>query len=127
MRNALIAATAAAVAVAAAPAFAALNPHVVTAAGPVTVKPGEELLVALASNPTTGYSWAAAVSGAAVTAEGSAYRAPSGAALGAGGEQILAFEAVRAGTATITLSYRRPWEKGKKAARTVVVTVTVAK
>ena len=127
MRKAIIMA-AAAIATAAAPAFAALNPHVVTASGPASVKSGDEILVALPANPTTGYSWSAAVSGKDVVVnEGSAYRAPSSAALGAGGEQILAFEARRAGKATITLSYRRPWEKGVKAARTVIVTVTVAK
>lgn len=125
MHKAVLAAALAVVA-AGAPALAALNPHVITASGPVTIKRGEEILVALAANPTTGYSWSASVAGnTVVAAEGSAYRAPASRALGAGGEQILAFEARRTGTATITLSYGRPWEKGVKAAQTVVITVTV--
>lgn len=112
----------------AAPAWAGLFPHVLTASGTVTVKPDDDFLVALPANPTTGYSWAATVSNAkVVTADGAAYRAPASKAMGAGGEQVLAFEAQHPGTATITLSYRRPWEKSTPAAQTVTIVVRVSK
>lgn len=112
----------------AAPALAGLYPMVLSASGAVTVKPNDDFLVALAANPTTGFSWTASSSDAkVVSAHGSAYRAPASGALGAGGEQVLAFRAQHPGTATITIRYRRPWEKSVPAARAVVITVTVAK
>lgn len=112
----------------AAPALAGLYPHVLTGSGTVTVKPDDDILVALPANVTTGYSWSATSSNPKiVTADGTAYRARASKAMGAGGEQILTFEAQKSGTAVITLSYRRPWEKTAKAAQTVTITVTVAK
>lgn len=109
-------------------ATAALHPVVLTAPGPVSLKPGEELLIALPSNPTTGYSWAATISNTAVVrGEGSSYLAPGSTRMGAGGTQILAFESGRAGTATITVTYGRPWEKNVKAAKAMTFAVSVAK
>jgi inhibitor of cysteine peptidase len=92
------------------------------------VKPDDDFLIALAANPTTGYGWTATVSNPkVVSADGAAYRAPASKALGAGGEQVLAFEAQHPGTATITLRYRRPWEKSTPAAQTVTILVRVSK
>lgn len=109
-------------------ATAALHPAVLTAPGPVALKTGEELLIALPSNPTTGYAWTATISNAAVIrGEGSSYLAPGGSRMGAGGTQILAFETGTAGSATITVQYRRPWEKNVKAAKTMTFSVSVAK
>ena len=109
-------------------ATAAIYPKVVTGSGGVALKPDDDFLVALPANPTTGYSWTVRVSDKnIVSAEGSAYKSPTGKAMGAGGEQVFGFEAVHAGSATITLEYRRPWEKGTKAAQTVTIRVQVAK
>jgi len=93
----------------------------------ISVVNGHDFLVALASNPTTGYSWTANVSNANVENEGSAYQAHPVAAhmVGAGGQQIFAFEASAKGAATITFSYARPWEKGTPPVKTVVFHVTV--
>jgi inhibitor of cysteine peptidase len=94
---------------------------------PISVAKGHYFLVALASNPTTGYSWTASISNANVEDEGSAYLAASHAprVVGSGGQQIFSFEGSATGTATITFSYARPWEKGKPAAKTAVFHVTV--
>jgi inhibitor of cysteine peptidase len=88
---------------------------------------GSEFLIALPSNPTTGYSWTVRVAGAAVESEGSAYqrRPVAPGVAGAGGQQIFALEAEARGSATLTFSYARPWEKGKAAAKTAVFHVTV--
>jgi len=96
-------------------------------ATPISVAKGHDFLVALPSNPTTGYSWTASVSSAVVENEGSAYQAHPAAAgmMGSGGQQIFSFDGSAKGTATITFSYARPFEKGKPAAKTAVFHVTV--
>ena len=104
----------AAVFASAAIAAGAMSPNVFTAAtSAITVKPNTEFLIALSSNPSTGYSWAlsAAPNAKIVSSEGNAYQAPAKSMPGAAGQQIFAFETHGAGTATITLQYRRPWEK----------------
>jgi inhibitor of cysteine peptidase len=96
-------------------------------ATPISVANGHAFLVALPSNPTTGYSWTASVSNASVENEGSAYQAHPAATgmMGVGGQQIFSFEGNAKGTATITFSYARPFEKGKPAAKTSIFHVTV--
>jgi inhibitor of cysteine peptidase len=93
----------------------------------VTVKKGQEFLIALPSNPTTGYSWTAKPSNADVSVFGSAYQAkPAGRTIvGAGGEQIWVFEAMQAGTAKVVFSYSRPWLKNTLPARTQSFTIKI--
>jgi len=115
-------------ALAAAALLATLSGNVYTDPGkPISVTKDTDVLIALPSNPTTGYSWTARVSGAAVSNGGSAYQAHPAAAgmTGAGGQQIFEFEAEGAGTATVTFTYARPWEKGAKPAKTLVFHITV--
>jgi inhibitor of cysteine peptidase len=95
---------------------------------PVSVSAGQEFLIAIPSNPTTGYSWTGKSSNGVVTVWGSAYQAPAAAAkplMGAGGEQIFVCKANKPGTAQITFGYARPWQKGVKPARTMTFNVTV--
>ena len=95
---------------------------------PIAVKIGQDFLIALPGNITTGYSWTAKSSGGAVAVEGSAYQGPAASAtprMGAGGQQIFVLEAVKAGTSTVTFSYGRPWQKNVKPARTMVFAITV--
>ena len=107
-------------------AAAALYPSVLTAPGSVSVKPDDDFLIGAPANPTTGYTWSVSVSDPKVLGfKGSAYQRPASATLGAGGQTVFAFEAAHAGVATITLSYRRAWEKNLKAVRTMRFTVTV--
>ncbi len=97
------------------------------ASQPISVAKGNDILVALPSNPTTGYSWTASVSNASVENEGGAYLAQPvvrGMA-GSGGRQIFSFAAKAIGVATITFSYSRSFEKGKPAAKTLVFHVIV--
>jgi predicted secreted protein len=46
------------------------------------------------------------------------YVAPNGKALGQAGTEQWTFKAVNAGTTTVSLSYDRTWEGGKKGVRT---------
>lgn len=113
----------------AAPALAVESVNgTVFASSPVAVNVGQDFLITLPSNPTTGYSWTAKASGSAVAVEGSAYQRSAGSGrpmMGAGGQQLFILQAVKAGTATVTFSYARPWQKGVKAARTMTFAITV--
>jgi predicted secreted protein len=92
------------------------------------VRPGERFSITLEANPTTGYAWS--LDGdpdpKVVRPLGSSFERPAGAAVGAGGRDVWTFDAVGRGTTTITLVYRRPWEKATPPARTHVVNVRVA-
>jgi inhibitor of cysteine peptidase len=95
---------------------------------PISVSAGQEFLIAIPSNPTTGYSWTGKSSSGVITILGSAYQAPTGTGkplMGAGGEQIFVCKANKPGTAQITFGYARPWQKGVKPARTMTFNATV--
>ena len=88
---------------------------------------GDGVKVTLAENPTTGYKWellarpepiCVIVSDAYVanTAVGT---------VGAGGVHNWDFRAVDKGTTTVSLAYRRPWEKDVAPVQTFVLTLVV--
>jgi len=92
----------------------------------VTVKVGEELVVELPSNPTTGYAWIVAESGPLTQvgeAEYTSEATPD--VVGAGGTETFTFEATEVGSGTLKLEYRRSWETGVAAEDVWSVTVTV--
>jgi inhibitor of cysteine peptidase len=109
----------------------ALSPHSPVfierdSAQPVSVAAGEDFFIALASNVTTGYSWTATVGDATiVSSEGGVYQPPASPAMGAGGQQILIFHAIRPGTTTIAIVYARPFDPAKTAAQTLTFNVSV--
>jgi predicted secreted protein len=111
---------------AAAPALADTYNGTVFTSSPVSVTAGQEFLIAIPGNPTTGYSWTGKSSNGTVTVWGSVYQPSAGAnqRMGAGGQQIFVCKANHPGTAQITFSYARPWQKGVKPARTMTFTVT---
>jgi inhibitor of cysteine peptidase len=110
-----------------APALADTYNGSVFTSSPVSVKAGQEFLIALPSNPTTGYSWKGMANNGNVLVYGSAYEAPASKLMGAGGQQIFVLLAKSAGTSTVTFSYGRPWQKGMKPAKTMTFAVTVTK
>jgi len=95
----------------------------------VTPAPGQQVVISLKGNPTTGYSWSCAkIEGDAAVAVGKvAYvRDQSGPRrMGSGGMFVATFKAAKIGKSKITLEYKRPWEKGKPAAETFTLTVEV--
>jgi len=106
------------------------NTHTVTITSErkteVVLKAGDGLVISLASNPSTGYSWQATSSDPDVMdPKGSTNVRPKNAPPGAPGRQNLSFLAVKPGTATLTLVYDRPFAKGSPGNKTVVYTVTV--
>ncbi len=73
---------------------------------------GQDIVIALGSNPTTGYVWQVGgrVDPAIVALMSSDYEPSPSTALGAAGHQRWTFRAVGRGTTTIRLDYARPWE-----------------
>ncbi len=89
---------------------------------------GQEVVVRLKGNPTTGFRWdVVPVEGDSVAPKGEvAYEGPGRALPGAGGTFIARFLAVREGEAAVAMRYARPWEKNRDPAETFAVTVKVA-
>jgi len=98
--------------------------------GEVTLGHSEFLVVTLDSNATTGYSWnLSAISNTSVITKVSdviATPTPTEPPLmGQGGQEVWTFEALDAGTATISMKYIRPWEAEAEPAETFEITVNV--
>jgi len=91
------------------------------------LKKGQTLVVTLEGNPTTGYSWEVAepLDEQVLRQAGEAEFKAESKALGAGGVQILRFQAVNAGQITLKLVYHRPWEKGVEPLETYSLQVVV--
>jgi predicted secreted protein len=93
------------------------------------IRPGS-LIVNLGSNPTTGFQWGEAeISAPKVIAQQSHnfVEPQSGGdkVVGAPGKDVWVFDSKEAGTATIKMSYSRPWEGGEKDVWTLTINVTV--
>jgi predicted secreted protein len=89
---------------------------------------GDTIKVTLFSNPSTGFSWQlAGISDLKIiTQEGkSIYIAPTGTAIGAGGQEYWTFKALKKGAGRISLAYSRPWEGGTKGEWTLDINVSI--
>jgi inhibitor of cysteine peptidase len=95
----------------------------------VRLAQGGQLIVALASNPTTGFSWSVGeASDATLVLQGEPQYAPAGSTtpvVGAGGTEIFTFRAEGSGSAKLVLVYRRPFEPSAAPERTFSVTVEI--
>lgn len=91
------------------------------------LKKGQTLVVTLEGNPTTGYSWEAAepLDEQVLRQAGEPEFKAESDLVGAGGVQILRFEAVNAGQTTLKLVYHRPWEKDVEPLETYSLQVVV--
>lgn len=89
-------------------------------AKPIAAVTGQEFKVTLASNPTTGYSWALAkpLDGKLLALVTNIYERPETRLVGAGGNEVWTFKAVAAGKADIAFKYIRPWETNVPPVRT---------
>lgn len=87
---------------------------------------GDRFIVALESNPTTGYQWEADFDESfleLVLDEFEPGEAEEG-MVGAGGEQKLTFEGLKAGGTELTLTYKRSWEEDFAEQKVFVVSIT---
>jgi inhibitor of cysteine peptidase len=77
----------------------------------VQVRVGDEIVVSLDENPTTGYRWAIDSSGEPTLAPiGSSYEPSAGGGMGGGGQRTFRFRAVAAGQAGLRLVLRQEWQ-----------------
>lgn len=102
----------------------------VVGSGEVTLQVDGELKVALAANPSTGYGWEVSVAPdpAVLEQAGEPVYEPTPTdtmVVGSGGVTTFVFRAVGAGSTTVELVYRRPWEEGVEPIETVILDVTV--
>ena len=96
-------------------------------AGRIKARVGEEFVITLDSNPTTGYRWefTKPLDEGIVTLVDSKYEAPQTRRRGAGGRQVWTFKAAGKGRTVISLKYIRPWEKDTPPAKEHAVAVIV--
>jgi inhibitor of cysteine peptidase len=93
----------------------------------VDLHPGDQFLVVLSGNPTTGYQWLVSSFSAQVLCQPEEPRFQQSSDLtGSGGSSHFLFEAAGTGQTTLHLVYRRPFEKGKRPARRFKVVVCVS-
>ena len=92
------------------------------------VTAGETFTVTLGSNQTTGFRWTelATISDQTVLQQlEHKYVPPQTDRLGAGGEEVWTFKALKAGSSTVSMDYSRPWEGGEKGVWAYTLTVAV--
>lgn len=92
----------------------------------IQVRPGDQIIVRLGENPTTGYGWAVEqLDPDVVTPVGSDYEPASNSGVGGGGERTFTFTAVKAGSSPIQLKLWRKWEGDKSIRQRFEVTIQV--
>lgn len=94
----------------------------------VALASGQDLVVRLPSNPTTGYRWIyVEPKDAVLRVDGpSSYEAQSaGGAAGAGGTEIWKLAPLKPGQQQLRFEYRRPWEQDVAPSRVATYSVTV--
>jgi inhibitor of cysteine peptidase len=98
----------------------------------VQLTAGRSVTVVLCSNPTTGFQWGQAqVEDPAVAAETGHEFVELGNAengeplMGAAGQDVWTFKALKQGSTNISIDYSRPWEGGEKAEWTFNLTINV--
>ncbi|HBS79464.1 MAG: peptidase inhibitor I42 [Pseudomonas sp.] len=79
---------------------------------PLTLQPGQMLILSLPSNPATGYRWnLREVSSEQLKSLGpEVFSSPESDVIGGDGLSTWRFEAAEAGSGRLYLTYQRPWE-----------------
>jgi inhibitor of cysteine peptidase len=95
-----------------------------------TVRVGDEIVIRLAENPTTGYAWEFHQSGdGALRTVDNKYESagpqPGRPLPGAGGQRVLRLVGERAGKVQLEAVHRRPWDPPASAEQRRVFTVIV--
>ena len=94
----------------------------------VSLVAGDTLRVVLGTNASTGYQWTAEAQisdRGVLTQTGHQTIAPTDAKPGAAGTEVWTFDAIKAGSATLTTSYGQPWPGGTQDAWTFSAAVSV--
>jgi inhibitor of cysteine peptidase len=95
----------------------------------VTATVDSTITVTLCSNPTTGFQWGEQTQiGNTQVLKQTSYKmvGPANTGMvGAPGNEVWTFQALQAGTSTVSFSYSRPWAGGEKGVETFKLNVTV--
>jgi predicted secreted protein len=93
----------------------------------ITTTVGKTFTISLEGNRTTGYSWklATKLDPKLVRKVSQSYSATNPGLAGSGGIDKFTFRATGKGTATLTFTYSRPWEKNAPPATTATYTLTI--
>ena len=96
-----------------------------TSGGTLTARPGDEIVITLESNATTGFAWTLVTEPASEILDlvDSEYIAPETELVGAGGEEVWTFVATGEGTTALAMSYQR--SSGETAGEPFDLTVLV--
>ncbi len=98
----------------AAPSGAAIQLGVEASGSNQRVKVGDTVVLILDENPTTGYSWVLnSPIDASLLEVSDEYVAPDTALIGAGGQHKWVMQALKAGQAEISMTYKQNWPGGK--------------
>jgi len=90
----------------------------------IEAKVGQDFVIDLPSNPSTGYSWRLARPlPSMLKLQRKRYIPPKVQKIGGGGTEVWTFKSVRSGKATIMFEYIRPWEKDSLPARERIFSV----
>ena len=82
----------------------------------IALRKGQEIVLSLRENPTTGYRWAVAADGLNILDDAyAADAADATASVGGGGVRTLRLVATRAGDDVVTATLQRNWEDPAKA------------
>ncbi|WP_248797127.1 protease inhibitor I42 family protein [Pseudomonas sp. MWU13-2105] len=95
---------------------------------PMQLKTGQNMILSLPSNPTTGYRWAIQDSAGGVLKSlgPEVYHNPDDSGLvGSGGQSSWRFQAFAAGTGRLRLTYQQPWEPEATPAQSFDCPITV--
>ena len=92
----------------------------------IEVGVGDELVLELAGNPTTGYNWYVTDGdGSILQVQGEPEFTADSSAIGSGGVLALSFKALAVGETTLSLAYQRAWEVGIPPLETLTLQVVV--
>ena len=87
---------------------------------------GDEIVIRLPENPTTGYRWGQDSAGDAKASLSGDTNQMSGTAAGGGGARVLTFQAKGAGDVPLRLKLWRAWEGDASVTKRFAVTVRIA-
>ena len=92
----------------------------------IEVQPGDEIVVRLDENPTTGYRWQTDRLDGPLEPSGDAYEMSASGMIGGGGVHEFRFHASAPGTADLALKHWRSWEGEGLATERFSVAVSIA-
>lgn len=90
----------------------------------VALKKNESLVIALASNPSTGFQWTVEPYGENLLAAEKSYTG-LGVGVGSGGMEMFCFTAINSGSTPLVMNYHRPFEKNVAPIETFKITVEI--